>query len=133
MNFIFHEFIESIGEVYINDIVVKSIEFDSHLVDLHMTFEKMHHYDLKMNPRKCAFGVSSRKFLGFIIYEQGIEVDPDQFRDIQNLGAPTCKLEMLKFLSKVNYLRRFISNIAMKIDVFTHILQLKNNADFTWV
>jgi hypothetical protein len=37
-----------------------------------------------MNPRKCAFGVSASKFLGFIIYEHGIEVDPNQIRDIQS-------------------------------------------------
>jgi hypothetical protein len=48
------------------------------------------------------------------------------------VGAPTCKLEMQKFLGKVNYLRRFISNLAGKVDAFTSILQLKNNADFTW-
>jgi hypothetical protein len=48
------------------------------------------------------------------------------------VGAPTSKLEMQKFLGKVNYLRRFISNLAAKIDAFTPILWLKNNAEFTW-
>jgi hypothetical protein len=42
------------------------------------------------------------------------------------------KVEMQKFLSKVNYLRRFISNLAGKIDAFTPILRLKNDAEFAW-
>jgi hypothetical protein len=51
-----------------HDIVVKSVEFDSHIADLHKAFDKMRQYGLKMNPRKCAFGVSADKFLGFIIH-----------------------------------------------------------------
>jgi hypothetical protein len=48
------------------------------------------------------------------------------------VGPLTCKLEMQKFLGKVNYLRRFISNLAGKIDAFTPILRLKNDSEFTW-
>jgi hypothetical protein len=81
-----------------------------------------------MDPCKCAFGVLAGKFLAFIIHEHGIEIYPDGIKSIRNVGVPTCKLEMQKFLSKVNYLRMFISNLAMKIDVFTHILWLKNNS-----
>jgi hypothetical protein len=75
MNLIFHELLGNIVEVYIHDIVVKSAEFSSHITDLHKTFDKMRRYVLKMNPRKCAFGVSAGKFLGFIIHEHGIEID----------------------------------------------------------
>jgi hypothetical protein len=55
------------------------------------------------------------KFLGFISHEHGIEIDPDRIKSIQNVGPPTCKLEVQKFLGKVNYLRKFISNLAEKI------------------
>jgi hypothetical protein len=41
------------------------------------------------------------------------------------VGASTCKIEMQKLLGKVNYLRRFISNLARKVDAFTPILRLK--------
>jgi hypothetical protein len=54
-------------EVYIDDIVVKSAKFSSHIADLRKAFDKMHQYGLQMNPRKCAFVVSAGKFLGFII------------------------------------------------------------------
>jgi hypothetical protein len=131
MNFIFHELQGIILEVYIDDIVVKSATFDSHLADLRKAFEKMRTYGLKMNLRKCAFGVSAGKFLGFIIHENDIEVDPSRIEAIWKVATPMCKLDMQKFLGKVNYLQRFISNLAGKVDVFTPILRLKSDADFT--
>jgi hypothetical protein len=45
---------------------------------------------------KCAIGVSAGKFLGFIIHEHGIEIDPNRIRAIRNVGAPTCKLVLVK-------------------------------------
>jgi hypothetical protein len=71
-----------------------------------------------MNPLKCAFGVSAGKFLGFIIHELGIEIDPTKIESINKVQPPRCKNDMQKFLGKVNYLRRFISNLPRKIGVF---------------
>ena len=85
-----------------------------------------------MNPLKCAFGVSAGKFLSFIIHEKGIEIDPKRIEAMKKVEAPACKKDLKKFLGKVNYLRRFISNLSGKIDAFTPILRLKNKAEFTW-
>jgi hypothetical protein len=76
MNLIFHDLLGIIVEVYIDDIVVKSAGLYSHLADLHLAFERMCCFGLKMSPLKCAFGVSASKSLGFIIHENGIEIDP---------------------------------------------------------
>jgi hypothetical protein len=107
MNLIFHELLGNTVEVYIDDIVIKSAEFSSRIADLRKAFDKMCRYGLKMNPRKCAFGVSAGKFLGFIIHEHGIKIDPDRIKSIRKVGPPTYKLEMQKFIDKVNYLQRF--------------------------
>jgi hypothetical protein len=64
-----------------------------------------------MNPLKCVFGVSAGKFLGFIVHEKGIEIDPKKIEAIQSVKAPTCKKNLQKFLGKVNYLRRFMCNL----------------------
>ena len=76
INLIFHDLLGVILKVYIDDIVIKLAGLDNHLADLRLTLEGMHRYGLKMNPHKFAFGVSTGKFLGFIIHEKGIEVDP---------------------------------------------------------
>ena len=85
-----------------------------------------------MNPLKCTFSVSAEKFLSFIIHENGIEIDPKRIEAIKKVEAPTCKKDLQEFLGKVNFLRRFISNLSVKIDAFTPILRLKNEAEFTW-
>jgi hypothetical protein len=132
MNLIFHDLLGIIVEVYIDDIVVKSAGEDSHLADLRLAFEKMCRYKLKMNPLKCAFGVSAGKFLGFIVHDKGIEIDPKKIEAIHSVKAPTCIKDLQKFLGKVNYLRRFICNLSGKVDTFTPLLRLKNDVDFTW-
>jgi hypothetical protein len=89
MNLIFYVLLGIIVEVYIDDIVVKSAGLESHLTNLCLAFEKMCQYGLKMNPLKCAFGVSAGKFLGFIIHEHGIEIDPKNVESIKKVKAPT--------------------------------------------
>ena len=122
MNLIFHDLLGVILEVYIDDIVIKSAVLDHHLADLRLALERMCRYGFKMNPLKCAFGVLAGKFLGFIIHENGIEIDPKRIEAMNRVEAPTCKKDLQKFLGKVNYLRRFISNLSGKIDAFTPIL-----------
>jgi hypothetical protein len=78
------------------------------------------------------FGVSASKVLVFIIHEHGIEIDPKKVESIKEVRAPTCKRELQSFLTKVNYLRRFILNLSGKVKVFTPILRLKNYAEFNW-
>ena len=56
--------------------VIKSASLNHHMADLRLALERMRRYALKMNPLKCAFGVSAGKFLGFIIHEKAIEIDP---------------------------------------------------------
>ena len=85
-----------------------------------------------MNPLKCAFGVSAGKVTGFIIHEKSIEIDPKRIEALRKVEAPTCKKDLQKFLGKMNFLRRFISNLSGKIDAFTPILRLKNEVEFTW-
>jgi hypothetical protein len=132
MNLMFHELLGIIVDAYIDDIVVKSISLDSHLADLHLASEKLHQYGLKIYPLKCAFGVSAGKFLGFIIHEHGIEIDPKWVESMKKVKTPTCKKDLQSFLGMVNYLRQFISNLSGRVKAFTPILQLKNDAEFIW-
>ena len=112
--------------------MIKSAGLGNHLANLRLALERMRRYGLKMNPLKCAFGVSAGKFLGFIIHEKGIEIDPKRVEAMKRVEAPICKKYLRKFLGKVNYLRRFIFNLSGRIDSFTPILRLKDEAEFTW-
>ena len=63
-------------EVYVNDMITKSREPIDHVKHLEETFELLRKYQMKLNPEKCAFGVSSGKFLGFLVSHRGIEANP---------------------------------------------------------
>jgi hypothetical protein len=64
MNLIFHDLLGILMEVYIDDMVIKSACFMDHLADLKVALERMRKYGLRMNPLKCAFGVSWTVFWG---------------------------------------------------------------------
>jgi hypothetical protein len=132
MNLIFHDLLEMFLEVYIDDLVIKSADFDEHLANLRLTLERMRKYNLKMNPLKCAFSVSVGRFLGFIVHEKGIEIDPKKVESIKNLGEPTCKRDVQKLLGNINYLHRFIANLAGKVDSLLPLIRLRHENDFVW-
>jgi hypothetical protein len=78
-------------EVHIDDVVVKYKAETLHLADLRLHFERMRKYGLKINPLKCDFGVSTERFMGFIIHKHGKEIDPKKIKSIQKVKALVCK------------------------------------------
>ena len=65
--------------------LVKSIWEEDHLDDLKETFDTFCSYNMKLNPSKCAFGVTAGKFLGFMVSQRGIEVNPNKVQAIMEL------------------------------------------------
>lgn len=65
-------------EVYVDDILVKSMETDKHWKDLEETFDKIRKAGIKLKPEKCTFGVFDGKFLGHLISNEGIKPHPDR-------------------------------------------------------
>ena len=96
MNSIFHDIVGHFMEVYVDDMVIKSLAWAKHLVDLQKAFQRMRVYTLKMNPLKCAFGVSASNFLGFLVHQRGIEVDKNKVKAIQAAQPPRNKKEFQK-------------------------------------
>ena len=75
-------------EVYVDDMLVKSLDEGKHLNDLQETFDTLRRYSIKLNPNKCTFRVSSRKFLGFMVSHRGIEANPEKIKAILDMKPP---------------------------------------------
>ncbi|CAL2256248.1 unnamed protein product [Prunus armeniaca] len=88
MQKIFGDMLHKNVECYIDDLVIKSKRREDHLKDLRMVFNRLRKYQLKMNPLKCAFGITLGKFLGLIIKHQGIEVDHTKIKAIRDMAEP---------------------------------------------
>ena len=75
-------------EAHMDDIVVNTKDGATHIQDLEETFANLHKINLKLNPKKCVFGVPSGKLLGFFVSHGGIEANPDKIKAIEQVQAP---------------------------------------------
>ena len=107
-----HMFCPQIGqnvEVYLDDMLVKSLDEKKHLDNLQETFNTLRRYNMKLNPSKCAFGVSLGKFLGFMVSHRGIKTNLDKIQAILNIELPRNIKEVQSLTGQVATLNRFVS------------------------
>ena len=104
MTAIFHDMMHCEVEDYVDDIVVKSKRRENHIKVLREVFERCKLFKLRMNPLKCAFRVFVGKFLGFLVHNKGIDVDPTKAMAIATMKPPTIVKEFKSFLGKVSYI-----------------------------
>ena len=74
-------------EVFVDDMLVKSTESGNHAHDLQEDFETLKQYRMKLNPVKCTFGVSSEKFLGYMVSSKGIEANPEKIQAVLEMQS----------------------------------------------
>ena len=89
VNKMFQKQIGTSMEVYIDDMLVKSVKEELHVDHLPEAFQILKDYMMKLNPTKCALGVSVGKFLGFIVNSRGIEVNPEKIRVVLHMQPPS--------------------------------------------
>ena len=121
-----HMFRPRIGwnvEVYIDDMLVKSLNEGKHLDDLQETFDTFRQYNMKLNPSKCAFGVASGKFLGFIVSHRGIEANPNKIQTILDMKPPRNIKEVQSLTGRVAAFNRFVSKATNKCLPFFKVLR----------
>ena len=109
-------------EVYVDDMLVKSNDKVEHLDNLKETFDTLRKYKMKLNPSKCVFAVSSRKFSGFMVSQQGIEANPNKIKEIMEVKSPKTVKEVQSLTGKVAALNRFISRVTDKCLPFFKVL-----------
>ncbi|XP_024016289.1 uncharacterized protein LOC112089766 [Eutrema salsugineum] len=117
-------------EVYIDDMLVKSLHAKDHVSHLSTCFDILNEYGMKLNPAKCTFGVTAGEFLGYIVTERGIEANPKQISAVLDLPSPTSKREVQKLTGRIAALNRFISRSTDKCLPFYQLL--RGNKHHTW-
>lgn len=112
-------------EAYIDDMVVKSKLRQNHINDLKETFAVLRHYGMKLNPAKCAFGVSSGQFLGYIVSKRGMKPNPEKVEAILQTGEPETKKDIQVLTGRIAALSRFISRSTDRCKPFFRALRSK--------
>lgn len=110
-------------EEYVDDMLIKSKEEESHLDNLKKKFNTLKQYSMKLNPTKCAFGVSSEKFLSFMVSQRGIEANLEKVKAILKMSSPKTVKEVQLFIGKIVTLNRFISRAIDKCHPFFKTLK----------
>jgi hypothetical protein len=117
--------------IYLDDITVYSTSDEEHIKHLRQAFEKCRKFGISLNPKKSNFSMEEGKILGHIISKEGIKVDPSRVEGILKIGIPRSRKEVQSFLGKVNFLRRFIPNLAEIIKHITNMLKKGN--EIKWI
>ena len=98
---LFHDMMHKEVEVYVDDMMVKSKTREGHFEALDKFLARLERYNLRLNPKKCVFRITSGKLLGHIVSERGIEVDPDKIKAIQEMLVPKTEKDVLGFIEKL--------------------------------
>ena len=110
-------------EVYIDDMLVKSVQAELYVAHLAESFQVLKNYNMKLNPTKCAFGVLAEKFLGFMVNSRGIEANPNKIKAVLYMQPPSNTKEIQRLTRRIAALSRFVSRSSDKCRPFFQVLK----------
>jgi hypothetical protein len=117
-------------EAYIDDIVVKSKKRGDLLDDLKETFDNLRKFKMMLNHKKCVFGISSGKLLGYMVSSQRIDVNLKKVEAIEKLQPPRIRKKIQKLAGMIAALSRFISKLGERGMPFYKLLRKADG--FQW-
>ena len=130
MNKLLEDYIGKFVEVYVDDIIIYSKNFEEHLIHLEKVFKALNEVNLKLSIEKSKFCQKEVKFLGHIVSEQGIKVDERKIQSIKEFPIPKNLRELRGFLGLASYYRKFIekfSHVAKPLNIL-----LKKDVKYNW-
>ncbi|CAA0831241.1 Unknown protein, partial [Striga hermonthica] len=130
VNKMFSRLIGQTMEVYVDDMLVKSVVANDHVTHLNEMFKILRDYSMVLNPKKCTFGVKSGKFLGYMVSQRGIEANPTKIRAILDLKSPTSVKGVQGLTGRFAALNRFISKSTDRCKPFFDAI--KKGKKFEW-
>jgi hypothetical protein len=130
MQHIFGDHIGRTVEAYMDDIVVKTRKADDLVCDLNIAFGCLRANGVKLNPKKCVFGVPRGMLLGHIVSQRGIEANPEKVAALERMGLIRDLKGVQRVLGCLAALSRFISRLGEKGLLFYRLL--KKHECFSW-
>ncbi|GJZ85271.1 reverse transcriptase domain-containing protein [Tanacetum coccineum] len=120
-------------DVYVDDLVIKSRTEDEIIRDIEETFKTLREINMKLNLKKCTFGVEEGMFLGYKVNTKGIKVCPDKAYVVLSLLSPKCLKDVQKLIGKLASLNRFLAKAVDKsLPFFKTLKKCIKKSDFYW-
>jgi hypothetical protein len=130
MQHVFGDHIRRTVEAYVDDIVVKTRKADDLVSDLRTAFDCLRANGVKLNPKKCVFGVPRGMLLGYIVSQRGIEANPEKVAALERMGLIRDLKGVQRVLGCLATLSRFISRLDEKGLPLYRLL--KKHERFSW-
>src|SRR3954465_15866492 len=118
-------------QVYVDDIVIKTYSASTLHDDLRETFAALNKYIIKLNPKKCVFGVPAEKLLGYMVSARGIEANPEKVQAISRMQEPTNIKGVQQLTGRLAALSRFISRLGERTLPFYQLLRKGEKIEWT--
>ena len=130
MNRVFHPYLDQFVVVFIDDILVYSKDAQDHEQHLRMVLQILREKKLFAKLSKCEFWLNEVSVLGYIVYVEGIRVDPTKIEAIVNWKPPRNVTEVRSFLGLAGYYRRFVKGFSVIASSLTKLL--RKGVKFEW-
>jgi hypothetical protein len=112
--------------VFIDDVIIFGKTYEEQLHNLQLVFDRIKAANLNLSPKKCEFFKRKVKFVGLIVSEEGIEIDPSKTDKVTNWPKPQTPEDVRRFLGFVGYYRRFIKNFSLVSRPLTDLMPTPN-------
>lgn len=122
--------LENFVFVYLDDIIIATPDFETHLKTLQSVFEKLLEAGLTVNQQKCEFLKSELKYLGYRVTKEGLQTDPEKIESMVNYPTPKRVKDVRRFVGMVSWYRRFVPNFSSRIRPLTNLT--RKNCKFVW-
>jgi len=131
VNKVFKELLGQVMKAYVDDMIVKRKQGESHARQLEKVFAVFRKNNMGLNPNKCAFGVKSGMFLGYLITHRGIEASLEKVQAVIDMQSPSSIKEVQRLMGRLTVLGRFLSKYAEHSLSFFKALKWGRNFQWT--
>src|SRR3954452_13530586 len=118
-------------EVYIDDVIVKIRDSSVLIDDLRETFDNLERYQIKLNSKKCFFGVPGGQVLGYLISARGIEANPEKIKTVIDMAPPSNLKQIQQLAGRMAALSRFIARLGEKSLPFYALMRKPGKFEWT--
>lgn len=130
MDIVLGPLLQSFVTIYVDDILITSENESSHYEHIKMVLERFEKYNVTINIDKCQFFRKQVSFLGHIISTEGIKMDTDKIKTIQDFKTPSKKKEIQSYLGFLNFYRKYVKKFAHIIEPLIELT--RNNVKWKW-
>ncbi|XP_059066066.1 uncharacterized mitochondrial protein AtMg00860-like [Cryptomeria japonica] len=132
MNDVLRPFIDSFVVVYLDDILIFSKTWDEHLQHVEQVISMLQQHKPYANREKCSFGLKRIQYLGYIVDNRGVHVDPAKIQLIRDWPSPTNITDLRTFLGLANFYHKFVLGFSHLTWPMNQVLRGGSKAKFVW-